>query len=48
VTNVDWVQRALDAADQQLGHVAVEDDEVLTVIAQAMQRVEGAVSDGTR
>jgi hypothetical protein len=40
-----WVQRAVDAAADQLGHVAVEDVEVLDVIAEAIARSQEANHD---
>jgi hypothetical protein len=40
MTRNEWVTAALAAADTQLGHVAVADDQVLDVIADALLSVE--------
>jgi hypothetical protein len=40
----EWVKNALDAADDQTGQVAVEDDEVLTVVADAMAITRAAAA----
>jgi hypothetical protein len=40
MTPDEWVAAALAAADNQLGHVAVEDDEALDLIAEAFARAE--------
>jgi hypothetical protein len=38
VTRDEWVAAALAARKKQLGHVAIEDDEVLAVVAAALTR----------
>jgi hypothetical protein len=40
MTHDEWVAAALDAAVQQVGQVAVEDDDALDVIAEELARAE--------